>query len=123
MARDRELDELAAFQRASGKFIDRIASTVYRPRGGIIAGDQPKNMDDGAGGCELVCTRRRECAARCGVNGAVVSDDFDGVFDVLGMAGKSGESDVSHHRGDGALSAPDGAVSVHLRVGGNAGLG
>lgn len=41
---------------------------------------------------------------------------------VLGMAGTGGKQSVSDRCGDGAFSAPDGAVSVHLCLGGNAGL-
>jgi len=41
---------------------------------------------------------------------------------VLGMAGTGGKQAVSDHYGDGAFSAPDGAVSLHFSLGGDAGL-
>lgn len=53
----------------------------------------------------------------------MVSGDLRGLFVVLGVAGEGGEPDFPHHRGDGAISARDGAVFVYFRLDGNAGLG
>lgn len=80
-------------------------------------------MDDGAGSCQPVCSGKRPCITGYYADGAMVSGDLRGLFVVLGVAGEGGEPDFPHHRGDGAISARDGAVFVYFRTDGNAGLG
>ena len=85
-----ELDELAAVLCAGGEHCRENASSVYRQGCGAAAGDKPENVDDGAGGGELICAERIACAARSSADGTVVFTDLGRVFDVLGVPRKGG---------------------------------